>query len=107
MRQRRVKKESRRGATIELVAILIVVLVGMVAFGVDVGYMVLTRTQLQATADSAAMAAASVMSEPPADIKAEAKEFALLNTASAVKVSLNDADIEFGTWDTSVRAFTP
>ena len=107
MSQRRVKNEPRRGATIVLIAILIVVLVGMVAFAVDVGYMVLTRTQLQAAADSSAMAAASVMSEPPADIRAEAKEFAGMHVASAVKVGLKDADIEFGTWDASVRKFTP
>jgi uncharacterized membrane protein len=38
-----------------------VVMLGFVAFGVDVGYMLLVKTQLQVAADSAAMAAAANM----------------------------------------------
>jgi hypothetical protein len=54
--------ENRRGVIIVLAAVLIVVLLGFVAFSVDVGNIELTRTQLQAAADSAALSGAMELS---------------------------------------------
>ncbi len=51
-------QRRRRGAVLVLAAALMVVLFAFVAFTVDVGYITLTRTQLQAAADSAALGAA-------------------------------------------------
>src|SRR6516165_10134964 len=48
----------RRGAIAPFAAFLVIVLVGMVAFAVDTGYVVLTRTELQSAADAAALAGA-------------------------------------------------
>ena len=42
-----------------LAALLMILLVGMIAFAMDIGYIVLVRSQLQTAADSAAMAAAA------------------------------------------------
>ena len=36
-----------------LAAMLMVMMLGMIAFGVDLGYITLTKTQLQVAADSA------------------------------------------------------
>lgn len=47
----------RRGAVVVLVAILLVVILGMVALALDIGWILMTRTQLQAASDSAALAA--------------------------------------------------
>src|SRR5688572_3950787 len=49
---------KRRGAIAPFAAILSVFLLAMVAFAVDVGWMVTTNNQLQNAADSAALAGA-------------------------------------------------
>ena len=52
-RQPRTKK--RRGVIAVLTAIMLVVMLAMVAFAVDVGYLVLARSELQRSADAAAL----------------------------------------------------
>lgn len=49
----------RRGAVIVLVAVFMVVLLGFAALVIDLGALYMTRTELQAAADAAAMAGAS------------------------------------------------
>jgi Mg-chelatase subunit ChlD len=88
-----------------LAALLMVVILGLVAFAVDIGYIVLVRTELQAAADSAALAGAANMANP-ADAIEMAKRFAAQNTAGRRNVQLADADIEFGVWDANTRVFT-
>src|SRR6476620_3698380 len=51
------KSEERRGAISVLAAILAIVLVGMVAFSVDIGYVLSAKEELQRSADSSALAA--------------------------------------------------
>jgi Flp pilus assembly protein TadG len=50
------ERSKRRGATLALAAFLFAVLAGMLAFGIDVGYATASRSELQRTADSAALA---------------------------------------------------
>ncbi|WP_442485769.1 pilus assembly protein TadG-related protein [Aeoliella sp. SH292] len=54
----RTARQSRRGAITILAAILCVVLLGMVAFAVDIGYVLSSKEEIQRTADAAALAAA-------------------------------------------------
>ena len=54
--QHNVKGRGRRGAILVLVALLIPVLVAVLAFAVDTGGVVLVRTELQRSADAAALA---------------------------------------------------
>jgi Flp pilus assembly protein TadG len=49
-------RTSRKGATLILALILMTVLIGMLAFTVDVGMMVSSRAELRRTADAAALA---------------------------------------------------
>jgi hypothetical protein len=58
MRQRPAQQQ-RRGTITALAALLIVFLLGMVAFAVDVGWMALSQSELQHAADSAALAGAN------------------------------------------------
>jgi hypothetical protein len=99
--------KSRRGAIAVLAALLCVILLGMVAFAVDIGYLALGRTQLQAAADSAALAAAATASQPKATMVAVAQQFASANVAAGRGVQLNANDIQYGTWDSNARTFTP
>lgn len=50
-------RTSRRGATLLLLLLLLVPLLFMVAFAVDTGYLLMARSQLQSSADAAALAA--------------------------------------------------
>ncbi|MBX7165365.1 MAG: hypothetical protein K1X74_03365 [Pirellulales bacterium] len=96
---------ERRAAVLVLVAFSLVFLLGLVALALDVGFIVLVRSQLQNAADSAAMAAAGVMGSDPDHAVATAREFAELHMAADLPVNLQDTDVEFGTWDTTTRAF--
>ena len=95
----------RRGAILVLAALFLVILVGLVAFGVDLGYIMLTRTQLQVAADSSAMAATSKLGWDPTEVRDLAKSYAGKHKAAGRDVTLADSDVEFGTWDTSTRTF--
>ena len=56
--RRNIRQTRRRGTIAVLTAVMLVMLLGMVAFAVDIGYLLLARTELQRSADSAALAAA-------------------------------------------------
>lgn len=90
-----------------LFAFMLVFILAMVAFAVDMGYVMLVRTQLQVAADSAAMAAAKVMADKPEDVFASAEKFAAFHTVSGEPMKLAPEDVEFGIWDIETRRFTP
>lgn len=56
MRFKRSKSTSRRGAISVLAALLIIVLLGTIAFCIDVGYVLTAKEELQRTADATALA---------------------------------------------------
>lgn len=49
----------RRGAVLPLTALLVVFLIALIALGVDMGYIITVRTQMQSAADAAALAGAA------------------------------------------------
>ena len=51
---------QRRGSITVLAAVFSIVMLGMVAFSVDIGYILSVKEELQRTADAAAMAALRV-----------------------------------------------
>jgi len=53
---KRQQKQTRRGAIAVLAAFLAIVLVAMVAFSVDIGYVLTAKEELQRTADASALA---------------------------------------------------
>lgn len=111
MMKRTDKNRTRRGAIAVLAAVLMVMMLGMVAFSVDVGYIAVVKTQLQTAVDSSALAACATLSAAtaadPSPVRIKAKQFAAYHSAGNSPVTLQDADIEFGTWDASNRTFTP
>lgn len=72
------RRRHRRGALTILAAILCVVLLGMVAFAVDIGYVLSSKEEIQRTADAAALAAAWEFAERLSDgcTSAEAQAYA-------------------------------
>ena len=53
--------QQRKGVVIVMVAVLLVVMLGCVALAVDIGYLYVARTELQRTADAAALAGARAL----------------------------------------------
>ena len=81
----------RRGHVIALVVILLVFLVGMVAFAIDTGYVAATRTRLQGSGDAGALAAAGKLTTwpgqevPESTARSEARKFVALNEPLSVR----------------------
>jgi Flp pilus assembly protein TadG len=97
---------QRRGIIVVLTAFLLVVLMAMIAFSVDVGYMSVVRTEIQTAADSAALAGAGELPNGTAAAQAEALEFLGKNRVGKKKLKASNADIEFGMWNSATRTFT-
>jgi Flp pilus assembly protein TadG len=119
----RLPKNKRRGAVAPLAAVLMIVLLGMVAFAVDIGWIGVAQSELQNAADAAALAGAgqlmspsvqfslpqqttanqtTILSAAETSAKTYAKNFASYNRAgSASSLVLLDNDIEFGFTDSS------
>jgi Flp pilus assembly protein TadG len=121
---RQATRPERRGAIVPLFAILLVPILAMLCFSIDAGWMVLVRTDLQSTADAAALAGAEKLQElyvqynMPGQLTqstilaaatwnavgspmATAKQFSRLNKAGNTNIALLDQDVHFGFTDAS------
>jgi hypothetical protein len=99
-------KNRNRGVIAVLAAVFCVVMMALIAFAVDIGYLGVSRTQLQAAADSAALAAAATTNQGSPIMVATAQQFATANTVGSRQVELSPSDVKTGTWDTTSRTFT-
>jgi Flp pilus assembly protein TadG len=111
-------KAQRRGAVIPLFAILLIPLLGMLAFSIDLGYIVLVKTDLQTAADAAALAGSEKLQElyvqytlpgqtaqdailtmattnTAGSPMATAEAFASYNKAGNVFIKVRDEDVTF------------
>jgi len=98
-------RRDDRGSVLPMVALSLTVILGFAALAIDVGQERTLHAQLEATADSAALAAASQL---PNEKKARdaALEYAEKNMpAEQNGTVLTDADIVFGTWYEGRREF--
>ena len=98
-------KRDQRGAVAVVVALSLVVILGVAALAVDASFLYSLRAQLQATADSAALAGASQL--PDDDETTEAAVlYAGKNMPSATHGTvLAAADVTLGRWDDETRTF--
>lgn len=90
-----------------LAAALFIVLLAMVAFAVDIGYLNLARSQLQVAADASALAAAGSSNLSQSEVIAVAQQFANANVVADRQVQLQPSDVVFGSWDAATNTFTP
>jgi hypothetical protein len=84
-----------------------VVLLAMIAFAVDIGYVSLVRAELQNAADSAAMAASSTLGRAGVSSYDVAQHYASKHVAGGQAVSLASSEVEPGNWDVATATFTP
>jgi Flp pilus assembly protein TadG len=114
------RPRARRGAIAPLTALLLIPLLAMLAFAVDLGYIVVIQSDLQNAADSSALAGAqaltayyaqynlpglsggqqaAIVTSAKAAASAAAKQYAGLNAAGVPSLTLLDSDIEYGFTD--------
>ena len=102
----RSRQLRRRGATLVLCAILIVFMMGLLAFAIDLGYIVLVRTQMQTAADAGALAGAAATFLGTETAEEEALRFIGYNEAGGHPIKSDDVDIRFGMWNSDSRVFS-
>ena len=110
------KVKNQAGVSAVIIAIVLTMLIGFTALAVDVGYMYVTKNELQNVADAAALAGAGYLGSIyetksydeqqtheflRSDIEFVAQQVAFKNQAAKMKIVINDADVIIGTWDGS------
>jgi Flp pilus assembly protein TadG len=101
----------RAGAVVPLTALMLVFLLGMVAFAVDLGYIAVVQKEMQNAADASAMAGVSQLldrnalkgspnlSQAVANARTLAQSFSGKNTAGGVSLALSANDANDGLGD--------
>ena len=99
--------KARKGATLVIAAVLIVVVGGMAAFAVDLARIYSGVNEMQTGADAGAMAGAIRLQDAPgASPVAVVQSFATSNSAFGSAISIASGDVEGGIWDDSTKTFT-
>lgn len=101
--------EWRRGAVMVLVLLLLIPLLAMVAFSVDVGRIVLLRSEIQNAVDAGTLAAQLKLQLDSQDVEGaeeEAREFVRLNQVGSKLVPEDSIDVDIGVWDPNTKSFT-
>jgi len=105
----------RRGSVLVLTLVLMVGMIGMLAYAIDLGCIVHARTELQRTADAAALAAAAKLPDETESTATAHSVAAENGWSSAMKIGegdeyhgedLDPAQVEFGHWDRDAATFT-
>ncbi len=108
IQQRGRRLEARTGATLVLVAMLIVVIGGMAAFAIDLARIYSGVNELQTGADAAALAGALRLQRiTGTSAAAGVQAFSGRNSAFGSAIALDEDDIEGGIWNPTATAFTP
>ncbi len=92
---------DRRGAVGAWVALMLVMLLGVAALTIDMGFLWVLRNRLQSTADASALAGASQLTKTPDPtlVKAEAVAYAQKNMPiGGHGTVLTDPDVVLGHW---------
>jgi Mg-chelatase subunit ChlD len=105
LRSRFAPATSRRGAILPLAALLIVVMLGMIAFAIDIGSILTLRTQLQSAVDAGTLAAGASLGRNQAEAERLAREYVNLNRVGAESIPAANIQVELGEWNTGTREF--
>jgi Flp pilus assembly protein TadG len=106
---------ARRGTVLVLTVLLMISMIGVLAFALDLGYIVHVRTELQRTADASALAAASLL--PDVAAATDIAHATADNNGWSPGVKIGEGDethgadfdpmkVEFGYWDRDDATFT-
>ena len=102
----RSRRTPRRGIIIVLTAVLMVFMLGMIAFAVDVGYIANARTEIQRAADASAYAGAGALVNGTSAATTAAQSYLVSNKVAGQALNTAQATFEYGNWNPSTRVFT-
>jgi Flp pilus assembly protein TadG len=94
----------RLGNIAILSATLLAIMMGMVAFAVDLGYIAQARTELQRTADAVALAAATKL--PDTATATTTGIATAVSNSSTISPTLAGSSFEYGHWSRNLNKFT-
>jgi hypothetical protein len=111
------KFRDQKGASIILVALMMLLFIGLAALAVDLGHLYLVRNELQNSADAGALAGARFLYNSNGTVINEganqiAYDAAVANKSERLPVDVhwsdgNTGDVERGHWSFATRTFTP
>ena len=100
-------RRDRRGVILPLAAVLLVLVFAFLAFSIDVGFMAVTKGELQNAADAGALAGAAELPDGRRPAVTEAIVVAGENDALNETVTVPPSDVTTGFWDVLERTFDP
>ena len=100
------KPQLRRGAVLILTALMLVFMLGLLAFSIDVGYMLTCRTEAQRAADAGALAGAGSLADGVQVAEQQARDFTQRNAIGRKNLTNAGINVEFGLWNRQGRTFT-
>ena len=101
-------RNHQRGSMLVITALLITALLGFGALAVDTVYLMEVRSELQNTADAAALAATSgLAAASQQEASRRAVSFAALNPVLGASVDLGKQEVANGQWNGKTNAFVP
>lgn len=106
MEQNNVRIPRRRGVSAIYVIVMMAALVGLSSLATDWGHVQLVKTQLRVAADAAARYGVTKIGDGIGTAQQAAITAAADNKSDGKPVVVTNADIEFGTWNTTSRTFT-
>lgn len=104
-RARRTQHRDRRGAITVLAAVMMVLLMTMLAFAIDMGYITNTHVELKRAVDAGALAGAGELVAGKAKAKEQAYDFVSRNSVAAAVLEPSDVEVYLGEWDADTRTF--
>jgi Flp pilus assembly protein TadG len=112
-RRLRTRQRHERGSVVIFVVLALGALIGLAAWATETGRMWQVKSQLQAIADSAALAgvenllSADFLSVDPAAARASATSYGPQHHVLGDPLTIADGDVATGSWDLDTRNFTP
>lgn len=92
------RSAARKGAVIVLAALLMVMLLGMLAFSIDLGYQVTVQTELQRSADAGALAGVGVLVDGTDVAQQTATQYCKANFVGSEQLKDSEISVEAGLW---------
>lgn len=92
-------RRTQKGITLVLISMVLLILLGVAAFGIDLNHQVLNKTRLQNAVDTAALAGA-VVADKTEDV--DQAEAAVIATLSSIASESGNTELSFTDGNTSV-----
>jgi Flp pilus assembly protein TadG len=105
-KQRRTAARQRRGTIIILTALLLIMLMAMLAYSIDIGYMQNVSVEMDRAVDAGALAGAGALIGGAEEATDVAREFTRLNPVAGRLLKDSEVDIILGEWDKDSKEFS-